>query len=379
MAEALKHLLHAGVPPQIAAMLHSAWPAFDRAAFVADVAPGYEALALMPRGQRIAQALHRHLPPAYPEALAILVASMGPPMGLDAAGEPVASGSGHSAFLYLPHSLFIAQHGLGHFEASMAAQHALTQRFTAEFCIRPYLEHHPEATLARLLAWTADPSAHVRRLASEGARPRLPWAPRLRAFVRDPAPLLPLLERLKDDPSSYVRRSVANHLNDIGKDHPALLTAVARRWLRDAPAPRQRLVRHALRFAVKRGDADALAVLGLAHAVDLAVQQVRIAPAQARIGGAVAIALALHNPGPKAQRVLADLRVHYAKADGRHSAKVFKLKTLDLPAGATQPLHKRLSLQQMSTRRHHPGLHRVELVLNGRAQALGQFELIAEA
>lgn len=377
MAEPLKHLLHAGVPPQIAAMLHSAWPAFDRAAFVADVAPGYEALALMARGQRIAQALRRHLPQDYPEALAILLASLGPPMGLDAAGEPVASGSGHSAFLYLPHSLFIAEHGLGHFEASMAAQHALTQRFTAEFCIRPYLAQHPQATLARLMAWTSDPSAHVRRLASEGCRPRLPWAPRLRDFMRDPTPLLPLLERLKDDPSSYVRRSVANHLNDIGKDHPAVLTGVARRWLQDAPAPRERLVRHALRFAVKRGDPEALQVLGLAHAVALQVVQVSLLPAQAGIGGAVDIALALHNPQARPQQVLADLRVHYVKADGSTRPKVFKLQTLNLPGGGTQPLRKRLSLRQMSTRVHHPGLHRVELVLNGRPQALGQFELLA--
>lgn len=375
MAEPLKHLLGSAVPPHIAAMLCAAWPRFDRAAFLADIVPGYEALALMPRGRRIAEALHRHLPADYPEAVAILVASLGPAMGLDAAGEPVASGSDHSAFAYLPHSMFIASHGLAHFEASMQAQHALTQRFTAEFCIRPYLEHHPQATLDRLMRWTDDPSAHVRRLCSEGSRPRLPWAPRLRRYQQDPQPLLPLLARLRDDPSSYVRRSVANHLNDIGKDHPQLLTQVARDWLQRAPEPRQRLVRHALRFAIKRGDVAALEALGMAHAVELDMRQVAITPAQPAIGGAVTIAFELHNPKPVAQRVLADLRVFYVKASGDISAKVFKLKTLTLQPGETARLGKRLSLAQMTTRVHHPGVHRMDLVLNGRAQPLGQFEL----
>lgn len=377
MAEPLKHLLNSAVPPHIAAMLRQAWPRFDSAAFLADIAPGYEALELMQRGRRIAEAMHRHLPSAYPEAVAILVASMGPAMGLDAAGEPVASGTGHSAFVYLPHSMFIATHGLAHFEVSMRAQHALTQRFTAEYSIRPYLEHHTQATLDRLMAWTNDPSAHVRRLASEGSRPRLPWAPRLRQFMQNPQPLLPLLECLKDDPSSYVRRSVANHLNDIGKDHPDTLTGIARQWLVDATESRQRLVRHALRFAIKRGDADALAALGMGHAVALDVQQVAITPAQPSIGAAVTIAFDLHNPKSAPQQVLADLKVHYVKAAGGTGTKVFKLKTLVLPAGTTHRLSKRLSLAQMTTRVHHPGQHRVELMLNGQAHALGQFDLRA--
>ena len=167
-----------------------------------------------------------------------------------------------AAFLYMPHLFFVARHGLDHFEDSMRAQYALTQRFTAEYSIRAFLEKHPEATLARLREWAADPSQHVRRLVSEGTRPRLPWAPRLRAFQKDPRPVLELLELLKDDPELYVRRSVANNLNDIGKDHPALLTAVAKRWLRGATPERRWIVDHALRSAVKRADAGALGALG---------------------------------------------------------------------------------------------------------------------
>ncbi len=374
MAESLKHLLPAESVAHLADALHRVWPHFDVRAFQAAVRPGYDELGLMARGQRIADQLHAHLPKAYPEALAALVAAMGPPVPLDAAGEPMA-GEHRSAFYYLPHSLFIAAHGLGHLNESLAAQHALTQRFTAEYSIRPYLQRHTAATLKRLAAWVEDDSAHVRRLVSEGTRPRLPWAARLPDFVADPSPVLPLLERLKDDPSSYVRRSVANHLNDIGKDHPALLVEVAQRWLNGAPPARERLVRHALRSAVKRGEAGALAVLGAGHAVALDVSAVAITPASPRIGGSVRIVCELHNRTRQPQQVLADLRVFYAKANGGTGAKVFKLKTLDIAAGASAALGKTLSLAQMTTRVHHPGVHRVELLLNGRATPLGEFTL----
>ena len=323
----------------------------------------------------VAQALQAHLPQDVPRALGVLVESMDPPMGIDAAGEPDAGDRPYSAFLYLPHSIYIGTHGLPHFEAAMAAQHALTQRFTAEFCIRPYLLHHQGATLARLRDWAQDDNAHVRRLVSEGTRPRLPWAPRLPAFQNNPQLALPLLDALKDDPSSYVRRSVANHLGDIAKDHPDLAVGTARTWLQGAPAPREALVRHGLRFLIKRGDAAALDALGVGHAVALDVRAARVLPARARIGDKVRIEAELHNPTPQPQRVLADLKVHYVKAHGGAAPKVFKLQTLDIPPGATVAVGKTLSLQQMTTRTHYPGAHQVELVLNGRPQPLGQFQL----
>lgn len=375
MAEPLKYLLNDTVPPRIAAMVRRAWRSFDTAAFLQQVEPGYESLELMERGQRIAQALQAHLPQDIPHALAVLVDSMDPPMGLDAAGEPDAGDRPYSAFLYLPYSLYIGSHGLAHFDAAMAAQHALTQRFTAEFCIRPYLLHHQHATLARLRDWAQDGNAHVRRLVSEGTRPRLPWAPRLPAFQKDPQLALPLLDALKDDPSSYVRRSVANHLGDIAKDHPDLAVVTARTWLQGANAQREALIRHGLRFLIKRGDAGALDALGVGHAVTLDVRAARMLPARARIGDKVRIEAELHNPTPQPQRVLADLKVHYVKAHGGAAPKVFKLQTLDIAFGATVAVGKTLSLQQMTTRTHYPGAHQVELVLNGRPQPLGQFQL----
>jgi 3-methyladenine DNA glycosylase AlkC len=281
-----------------------------------------------------------------------------------------------ASFLYLPHTMFVADYGLAHFELSMQAQHALTQRFTAEFSIRTFIERHPEATLRQLTAWTVDPSPHVRRLVSEGTRPRLPWAPRLRQFQADPTPVLALLERLKDDPELYVRRSVANNLNDIGKDHPEVLADTAQAWLKDASTERAWIVGHALRSAVKRGETAALKVLGFGEAAQLAVGKTEIQPSRPLMGGVVTISCEVTNTRSQTQSVLVDLAVYYVKANGQTSAKVFKLKKLTLAPGQSVRLAKKLSLAEMTTRKHYPGLHRVALVLNGQTQALGVFDLL---
>ena len=148
----------------------------------------------------------------------------------------------------------------------MAAQHALTQRFSAEFSIRPFLIRDQDRTLARLLEWTRDPSPHVRRLCSEGTRPRLPWATRIPAFVKNPEPVFPILEILKNDPSLYVRRSVANHLGDVAKDHPEKAFALCERWLTGASSELKWLIRHALRHPAKKGDKNALRLRSAAKA-----------------------------------------------------------------------------------------------------------------
>lgn len=370
MAEPLINQYGADVPHAIATMISKVYPAFNSKGFVRDALHGYEALALMARGKKIALALRRFLPDDYARAVAVLMDSLDQPHGRD-------PGQSLGSFLYLPHTVFVAEYGLAHFDVSMLAQHALTQRFTAEFSIRPFLEHHPEATLRQLKTWTADPSVHVRRLVSEGTRPRLPWAPRLRQFQADPTPVLALLELLRDDPELYVRRSVANNLNDIGKDHPDVLTHTAQAWLKDASAERAWIVAHALRSAVKRGETGALKVLGFGQAAQVAVGHAQITPGKAEMGGRVEIAFDLTNTRSQAQRVLVDLGVHYVKASGQARVKVFKLKTLELSPGQTVRLGKTLSLAEMTTRKHYPGLHKVAVILNGHAQPLGAFELVA--
>jgi 3-methyladenine DNA glycosylase AlkC len=209
--------------------------------------------------------MRAHLPARYEDALEVLLRSLTPP-------HTRTEGLGLGVFFYLPHVSFVAAYGLDRagnggrdpFEASMRAQYELTRRFTAEFSLRVFLQQEQQRTLAQLLQWTRDPDPHVRRLCSEGSRPRLPWAERIPAFVTDPRPTLPLLEALKDDPDLYVRRSVANHLGDIAKDHPELAFEVCARWLAGASEERKWLIRHAVRHPAKHGVKAALRLRRLA-------------------------------------------------------------------------------------------------------------------
>jgi 3-methyladenine DNA glycosylase AlkC len=369
MAEPLKNYFGPEVPIRIASMIETVDHAFPAEDFLAEALDGYEGLELTPRARHIARALRRHLPQDYEQAIEILVASLGPAL-------VTAELTGMDVFVYLPHVYFVAQFGVEHFEASMRAQYELTQRFTAEYSIRVFLERYQEQTLARLRDWAVDSNVHVRRLVSEGTRPRLPWAPRLRAFQHDPQPVLELLDLLKDDPELLVRRSVANNLNDIGKDNPTALISTCRRWMREPTPERRRLVRHALRSAVKRGDPEALQILGFVPAGVVSVRAIDITPAVVPIGESVTFTVELANEGSSTERLLVNLRVYFVKANGRPSPKVFKLKALDLDPQTSARLTKTISLAQHTTRMHYPGLHRVEVLVNGQPSEAIDFAVV---
>ncbi len=234
-------------------------PGFDEEAFRRSARKGLKPLAILDRGHHLARALRTHLPRRYEEAIEILLRSLTPPLTATA-------GMGLGVFFYLPHVSFVAAFGLDAehnggrdpFEVSMRAQYELTRRFSAEYSMRPFLIRWPERTIGRLLLWTRDSDPHVRRLCSEGSRPRLPWARRIPALIEDPRPVLPILEALKDDSELYVRRSVANHIGDIAKDHPALAFDLCGRWLAGASAERKWLIRHAVRHPAKQGVPAAL-------------------------------------------------------------------------------------------------------------------------
>lgn len=238
---------------------------FDGKAFQRTALNGLKPLSILQRGHHLARALRDHLPKRYADAVHILIQSLTPPLtGTEDLGLGV--------FFYLPHVSFVAAFGLdpaynsGHdpFEISMLAQYELTRRFSAEFSIRPFLTRWPDRTITKLMEWTKDKDPHVRRLCSEGTRPRLPWAIRIPAFIKDPRPVLPILEALKDDPDLYVRRSVANHIGDIAKDHPHLAFELCERWLEGASKERKWVLRHAVRHPAKKGVKAALRIRKLA-------------------------------------------------------------------------------------------------------------------
>lgn len=237
------------------------YPKFDRKAFKKTALADYAPLSILARGHHLSHALHKHLPPVYDDAIEVLLNSLTPPM-------QKTDQLGLAVFFYLPHVFFVANYGLDAkfnagrdpFKTSMRAQYELTRRYSAEYSIRHFLIRWPDRTLKLLKKWTNDPDPHVRRLCSEGTRPKLPWAVRLPQFVKDPTPTLPILQALKDDPDLYVRRSVANHVGDIAKDHLPLALKLCREWLEDASDDRRWVIRHALRYPAKKGVKAALSL-----------------------------------------------------------------------------------------------------------------------
>ncbi|MCZ2128627.1 MAG: DNA alkylation repair protein [Anaerolineales bacterium] len=235
---------------------------FDAEAFCACALTDIEHLELMQRGLHIAKALRQFLPSHYSQAVQILQSSFTP-------SQTEVTETGLASFFYLPHSFFISEYGQDKkynngkdpFKSSMKALYELTTRFTSEFAIRTFLIQQQDRTLSQVTKWVSDPNPHVRRLCSEGTRPKLPWGKHIPSFIKNPEPTLHILELLKNDKSLYVRRSVANHLGDIAKNHPDLVFSMCERWLQSgASSELQWVVRHAVRHPVKLGNPRAIKI-----------------------------------------------------------------------------------------------------------------------
>ena len=374
--DAFKNLLSQGLVVSAAEHLRAAWPAFDKRAFVRQATQGLEALELKARAMHIANALEATLPPGFGQACDVIEAALAP--ALEPGATAPAGESGLRGWIVWPLGEFVARRGLAEPERALAALHALTQRLTAEFALRPLIVAHPALVFATLQAWVRDPSAHVRRLVSEGSRPRLPWGIRLKALVSDPSPTLPLLLALQDDPSDYVRRSVANHLNDIAKDHPAVVVAWVREHLPGAGRDRRQLLKHASRTLLKQGHAEMLALWGTATPF-VGNARLALSPRRLRVGDGLSLSLTLRSQSTQPQILLIDYAVHHVKANGSTSAKVFKGWSLTLAPGESRTLEKAHSMRAVTTRRYHAGRHAIDVRINGQAVAQAAFSLALES
>lgn len=265
------------------------------------------------------------------------------------------------------------------FDDALALLAELTPRLTAEFALRTLLGHDLDRALAVILGWTASPDHDVRRLASEGTRPMLPWAVRVPRILAEPEATLPILNALYRDESEYVRRSVANHLNDVSRREPDLVVATAARWLAEPgsePDVTARLVRHALRTLVKQGHPGALGLLGFAPA-RLEVTGPLLSAATVTIGESVTFTATVRNLEAEPARLAIDYVVHHRKANGTTTGKTFKLTTKVLEPGESHELSREHSFRLITTRRYHPGTHALELQINGVRSGRAEFELLA--
>jgi 3-methyladenine DNA glycosylase AlkC len=374
--EPFKNLINAQTVRDCAHHVARVWPVFDRKAFEALALAGLDDLEFKARAEHLCAALEACLPKDFETAAEVLVACLGPPdTGFDReALSPKTTAAGLAGWAVWPLTSFVARNGLASPGPALQALHAMTQRFTAEFAIRPFIAAHPELSFARLHEWAHDPNRHVRRLVSEGSRPRLPWGMRLSALVEDPSPTLPLLRILQDDASDYVRRSVANHLNDIAKDHPDIVVCWVERHLPGATPARTALLRHASRTLVKHGHAPMLKLWGVAKRLrgDVAF---KLAKRRVGVGESVELQLRLVSSAARKQKLAIDYAVHHVKANGQTSPKIFKGWGIELAGHETRELSKQHSMKPVTTRTYHAGRHVIELRINGVVEATAVFDL----
>ncbi|MGP3962650.1 DNA alkylation repair protein [Nonomuraea sp. 3N208] len=353
MAQPLKDMINAQSVSVLADGLAAAWAPFPRDRFAGRALAGLDGLELKDRVRHVAAALHDALPLPYPQVAEIVRAS--------------ASRSVLDMWSGWPATDHTAVHGVDHLHAAMDTLAALTPYSTGEFAVRPYLERYRDDALKIMYGWAESPDEHLRRLASEGSRPRLPWATRV-GWLMTPGPTLPLLDRLRDDPSEYVRRSVANHVNDLAKDHPEAALALLARWRADGGSHVEKVLRHAVRGLLRAGHPEALALVGAtpgSGAVDvLALEADTVAVGQ-KLGFSVTVTA--DGPGP--------LLLKYAiRRTG--SRRVFHLGQREAgAAGATFMLRKSHSFRPVTTRDEPPGPRELDVIVNGRVAATTAFTL----
>ena len=346
---------------------------FDDAAFQRDILGELENLELKARVQLIADTLHAVLPGDPGERSAVLMAMLHPDEMSE--GDAQSNDDGICGWGIQPLTELAGQYGQGDFEGSLELLREMTRRFTSEFGIRHLIIADQERALEIISGWIDDPSKHVRRLVSEGTRPRLPWGLQLKQLVADPMPTMPMLLALRDDPEEYVRRSVANHLNDIAKDHPNLVATRATEWMKNADKNREKLVRHACRTLIKNGHPDALRAIGL-NPPQLGLDSLTIENTTVNYGEGVSFSAKLKSLSDQPQQLVIDYLIHFKKASGALAPKVFKGSKLTLQAHDTVVFERTHKIKPITTRRYYPGEHGVSLRINGQDFGYERFDLL---
>lgn len=347
----------------IAKCMQETIPGFDNELFIKHIyAPEFESMELKARMKHTAVCMHHFMPSSYEDAVALLV-------------KLVESFKAHGFWqerlemMFLPS--YIELYGLEHAETSIEAMEVVTQYVSCEFAIRPFLNAYFEQTLAAMLNWTNHPHARVRRLSSEGCRPRLPWGMAVDLLKKDPSPILPILEALKADADEAVRRSVANNLNDISKDHPAIVIAIAKAWngqSRETDA----LIKHGCRTLLKQGNASILEHYRL-DAAQIILKDFEVLTPAVQIGGSVGFQFSLQNVGDVPKTLRLEYAIYYRKANGQLNRKVFKISERVYQPGQLESITRNQSFKLITTRKFYQGVHILEVLVNGSVMAGGDF------
>lgn len=364
MAEPLKNMYNPAFFEKLCPVLRETIPGFDCRQFIYRIFDNqWPELELKQRVRHITHAFHAFLPEDFSKASALLISL---------ARKLRKNGFHEQGFVNIFVPDYIEVYGLEHPDESLRAIEEVTQLVSAEFAIRPFILRYREKTMKQMLAWSKHPEANVRRLASEGCRPRLPWAMGLPEFKKDPSAILPILENLKCDPSEYVRRSVANNLNDIAKDHPDLVLKIAQQW-QGSHENTDAIIRHGCRTLLKKGNALALTLQGFDTASKARINMLKLERKKVKIGNYLKFGFHFISQEAEATNFRLEYAIDYITSSGKTSRKVFKITESSYDPGERVRIERKQSFKNFTTRKHFAGKHFLTILANGKKLAATDF------
>lgn len=365
MSYSLKELYSPVFYDRFANILQQTLPGFDKKRFIADIFDeAWPARELKERMRHTSQVMHQFMPDDFEKAADLINVII---------KYLIRDGfRGSIEFMFLPD--YIEVYGIDHFEASVRSMEFVTQFISCEFAVRPFILRYGDQMMQQMLLWSQHPDHRVRRLASEGMRPRLPWAMAVPALKKDPTLILPLLENLKKDPSDWVRKSVANNLNDISKDHPEVLLLLARNW-QGASSETDAIIKHACRTLLKQGHPEILAYYGL-QSDHLIVSNIIIQNPTLKIGDDLHFSFTLQSTAQIPQTVRLEYGIYYLRQNGQHNRKVFKISERSVEPGEVLHIIRKQSFRIITTRKFYPGPQHLSVIVNGQEQEKIHFEIV---
>jgi len=354
---AFKHAFNGALVQQMADSIRRYFPQFNAAAFLV-IESQLADREMKARVHLIRDALAAELPENYPEALDILVS--------------VLKDNQLKGFSVWPIAEFIQTYGLDYPDISLDALAIVTQYFTSEWAVRPFIKQYPQQTMLFLLDCAKSEDVDIRRWASEGTRPRVPWGEQLPAFIQEPSETREILEVLKFDPELYVRKSVANHLNDITKDNPDYVIQLLNDWKQQAITSIDTkkvdwIIKHALRTLIKKGHPDALSLIGVQFGAEVVLDEFSVKNSVIKLNESLEFTTQLRSISNQSQNIVLDYVLHFMKANNLTSPKVFKLRTFLLPPKGVIRINKKHTVKKITTRQYYEGIQYIEIQVNGKS------------
>lgn len=346
-------------------VLNDVLPNFDELVFFEKVrADDFEQLEMKQRITRTCEVLHEFMPAEFEEAAPYLIEVVRKLQAQEVVEDSL-------VYLFIPE--YVERYGIGEYQLAVDAFEVITPFITCEFAVRPFIVKYPQM-IDKMQKWTVHSNRRVRRLASEGCRPRLPWGMALAELKKDPAPIMPILLALKDDECEVVRRSVANNLNDIAKDNSAVVIEFSQRYFGDN-TNRDKLIKHACRTLLKQAEPNTLELFGF-DSQGIELSEFVVHTAQVMIGSALEFSFKVHNRSDQNKKLRLEYGIYYQKYNGTLARKVFKISEREIATGELYPVKRKQSFKVITTRKFHPGLHQVSIILNGRELSICDFNLV---